>query len=185
MTGLAPRAAALPACASPRTSAVTFVGRCSIRSARTCDPMNPDAPVRATWMRCFSESRRSNDCLTVADESNLSSARLNCLGTVAAPGTGDHRDEPPLDLLRRLAAGSLVPDRSGGQPVQQTGRAAGAEDQLAVADIRKVRLHHPQNVGTNPIEPGAEPIPARWRIDPWTAPGCASPRDRGRRRPSR
>ena len=46
---VAPRAATMSAWSSPRTSAVTS-WLCSCSSVRSCDPMNPVAPVSATFM---------------------------------------------------------------------------------------------------------------------------------------
>src|SRR3954465_6851278 len=79
----------------------------------------------------------------------------------AAKRTGDYRDQQSLGLLLGLVA-ELVADACEGEPVQHSGRAAGAEDQLRGSDTGQVRVQHPKHVRSDLIEPGVEPMPPFW-----------------------
>src|SRR4051794_4909426 len=85
-------------------------------------------------------------------------------GRRAAESPGEYRHEQALDLLLGLVR-ELGADGCEDQPVQHSGCAASAEDQLLALDIREVRVKHAHEIGPNPIEAGGEPIPFLRRID--------------------
>jgi hypothetical protein len=65
-------------------------------------------------------------------------------------------------LLGQIFLIEPAPER---RAVQQPCHAARAEDQLLVFDPRNVCLQRREEIATNPIEPGVEPIPSLWRVD--------------------
>src|SRR6476469_11143521 len=85
-------------------------------------------------------------------------------GVRAAKGAGDYRDQHSLGLLLGHVA-ELCPDRREAEPVQHSGSATDAEDQLSSLDAGKLRLQYSYDFGTNLVEPGVEPIPPLWRVD--------------------
>src|SRR3954470_1670766 len=85
-------------------------------------------------------------------------------GTHAAECAGDYRGQQTLGLLLGLVA-EFPTYRRQREPVQHSGRAARAEDQLRTPDAGQARLQHPYDVRTNLVEPGVEASPPLWRID--------------------
>src|SRR2546423_8040836 len=86
-------------------------------------------------------------------------------GVRAPKRAGDYRDQQSLGLLLGLVA-ELVPDGCEGEPVQHSGRAARAEDQLRGSDAGQVRLQDPKHVRSDLVEPGVEPTPPFWWVNP-------------------
>src|SRR4051795_4331543 len=84
-------------------------------------------------------------------------------GAHAAEGAGHDRDKQSLDLLLGLLP-ELNPYWCEGQPIQHSGHATRAKDQLLVFDTTNVCLQHPNDIGTDPIEPCTEPIPSLGRV---------------------
>jgi hypothetical protein len=82
----------------------------------------------------------------------------------AAERPGKDWDQQALQLLPGLLP-ELYPNRSKDQPVQHPGDDACAKDKLLILRLRNVCLQHPDDVRSNLIEPGTEPIPSPRRID--------------------
>src|SRR5215218_3113911 len=113
----------------------------------------------------------------------LSSSRLNCSASGpnpslpaaagsaglsararAAEGAGHDRDKQSLDLLLGLVS-ELGPYWCEDQPVQHSGHATRAKDQVLVFGATNVCLQHPNDIRTDPTEPCTEPIPSLGRVD--------------------